>query len=88
MSRAGRALTGAPATLGAARARRGPTRFSTTVAGQSGAVAAIDLRYTELTTDGQRVLMPNQTIFTRAVVTTRAAPPTGPTASGPSPSAS
>ena len=54
-----------------------------TVAGQSGTVAAIDLRYTELTTDGQRVLVPNQTIFTSAVVVTSPVPPASASASAP-----
>jgi len=40
------------------------------VAGQTGTVGAIDLRYTELTADGRRILVPNQTIFTSAVVVT------------------
>jgi len=38
------------------------------VAGQSGIVASISLRYTELTTDGQRILVPNQSIFSNSVV--------------------
>lgn len=38
-----------------------------TVAGQSGTVSAIDLRYTELVSDDKRILVPNQTIFTSAV---------------------
>ncbi len=45
-----------------------------TVAGQSGTVSAIDLRYTELASAGTRVLVPNQTIFTSAVVVTPSAP--------------
>ncbi len=48
---------------------------SITVAGQSGIVAAIDLRYTELSNEDKRVLVPNQTIFTSAVVVTPPAPP-------------
>lgn len=49
------------------------------VAGQTGTVGAIDLRYTELTADGRRILVPNQTIFTSAVVVTpRAAAPAAP----------
>lgn len=59
-----------------------------TVAGQSGAVAAIDLRYTELTTDGQRVLVPNQTIFTSAVVVTPPPPPASTPAATPTAGAS
>ncbi|HKI56698.1 MAG TPA: mechanosensitive ion channel domain-containing protein [Trueperaceae bacterium] len=54
-----------------------------TVAGQSGSVSAIDLRYTELASAGKRVLVPNQTIFTSAVVVTppsAAAPAEGSTA--------
>jgi small-conductance mechanosensitive channel len=51
-----------------------------TVAGQSGTVAAIDLRYTELSDGDKRVLVPNQTIFTSAVVVTPAAPPAAPPA--------
>lgn len=52
------------------------------VAGQTGKVAAIDLRYTELTADGHRILVPNQTIFTSAVVVAPrdAAPTPAPTA--------
>jgi small-conductance mechanosensitive channel len=46
-----------------------------TVAGQSGLVTAIDLRYTELSSEGKRVLVPNQTIFTSAVVVAPPAPP-------------
>lgn len=42
------------------------------VAGQDGTVSAIDLRYTELASAGKRILVPNQTIFTSAVVVTPA----------------
>jgi len=54
-----------------------------TVTGQSGTVAAIDLRYTELTSDDHRVLIPNQTIFTSAVVVAPPAPPTAPANAAP-----
>jgi len=52
------------------------------VAGQSGTVSAIDLRYTELAADGKRVLVPNQTIFTSAVVVDS---PTAAAAASPAP---
>ena len=54
-----------------------------TVAGQSGSVAAIDLRYTELSNEDKRVLVPNQTIFTSAVVVAPPAPPTASPAAAP-----
>ena len=38
------------------------------VAGKKGLVATIDLRYTELAVEGDRVLIPNQTAFNNTVV--------------------
>ena len=38
------------------------------VAGKKGVVATIDLRYTELAVEGDRVLIPNQTAFNNTVV--------------------
>lgn len=51
-------------------------RVALWLAGQSGAVAAIDLRCSELTAEDKRVLVPNQTIFTSAVVVAPPVPPT------------
>ena len=37
------------------------------VAGFEGTVSAIDLRYTTLTTEDKRILIPNSTLFTNAI---------------------